>query len=86
LASSTVDVEFQGFVFDINTTIKSFEISVPGSPRLLVQGNKFDGAARAAIARAKRGDIITVGNIKVSVEGANGYRVPDSGNFVWEVQ
>lgn len=86
LASSTVGVVFQGFVFDINTTVKSFEISVPGSPRLLVQGNKFDGAARAAIARAKRGDIITVGNIKVTVEGAGAYRVPDSGNFVWEVQ
>ena len=86
LASSTVGVVFQGFVFDINTTVKSFEISVPGSPRLLVQGNKFDGAARAAIARAKRGDIITVGNIKVSVDGAGNYRVPDSGNFVWEVQ
>lgn len=86
LLTSKVEVDFPGFVFDIGVTVKSFEISVPGSPRLQVTGDRFDGAARAAIAKAKRGDIITVGNIKVGISGAPTYRIPDSGNFVWEVK
>ncbi|MFP5438452.1 MAG: gliding motility protein GldM [Bacteroidia bacterium] len=86
LSNSTIGVAFPGFVFDVDVTVKSFEISVPGSPRLLVQGNKFDGAALAAIKRAKRGDIISIGNIKVGVSGAGAYKVSDSGNFLWEVQ
>ncbi len=86
LSVSTIGVVFPGFVFDVTTTVNSFEVFVPGNPRLLVQGSRFDDAARKAIAKAKRGDIITVGNIKVSVAGAGGYRVPDSSNFSWEVQ
>lgn len=86
LLVSTVNAEFPDFVFDVNVSVNSFEISVPGSPRLLVQGNKFDGAARAAIQKAKRGDVVTIGNVKVSVSGASGYRVKDSGNFAWEIQ
>jgi gliding motility-associated protein GldM len=86
LSVSTIGVVFPGFVFDVSTTVNSFEVFVPGSPRLLVQGSKFDDSARKAIAKAKRGDIITIGNIKVTVAGAGGYRVPDSSNFSWEVQ
>jgi len=86
LSVSTIGVVFPGFVFDVSTTVNSFEVFVPGSPRLLVQGSKFDDAARKSIAKAKRGDIITIGNIKVTVAGAGGYRVPDSSNFSWEVQ
>ena len=86
LLVSTVNAEFPDFVFDVSVTVNSFEISVPGSPRILVQGNKFDGAARAAIQKAKRGDVVSIGNVKVSVSGAAGYRVKDSGNFAWEIQ
>jgi len=86
LSNSTIGVAFPGFVFDVDVTVKSFEVSVPGSPRLLVNGNKFDSAALAAIRRAKRGDVISIGNIKVGVSGAGNYKVSDSGNFLWEVQ
>ncbi|MXN90991.1 gliding motility protein GldM [Flavobacterium sp. Sd200] len=86
LSVSTIGVVFPGFVFDVTTTVNSFEVFVPGNPRLLVQGNKFDDSAKKAIAKAKRGDIVTIGNIKVTVAGAGGYRIPDSSNFSWEVQ
>ncbi len=42
--------------------------------------------ALAAIAKAKRGDVIVISSIEVKVEGANGYMPPKSGSFTWEVQ
>ena len=35
----------------------------------MVNGNKMDGRARAAIKKAKRGDVVVIGNIKASFSG-----------------
>lgn len=85
LAVSTVNVEFPDFVYDVNVTVESFELFVPGNPMMIVQGNKFNAAAQAAINKASRGDVITVGNIKTKLVGAT-YRIKDSGVFQWVVQ
>lgn len=86
LASSTIKVAFPDFVFDVTTTVESFELFVPGNPAIQVQGDRFNDAARKAIAKASRGDVITITNVKTKLVGAAGYTMPGSAPFVWEVQ
>lgn len=86
LASSTINVVFPDFVFDVTATVKSFEVSVPGSPMIVVQGNRFNDAALRAIAKAQRGDVVTIMNVQTTLTGAPGYRMRGSSPFVWEIQ
>jgi gliding motility-associated protein GldM len=86
LAISTVNVEFPGFVYDVDVEVVSFELYVPGQPGMIVQGSKFDGKAQAAINRAKRGDQIQIMAIKTKLKGGGSYRMQDSSPFIWEVQ
>jgi gliding motility-associated protein GldM len=86
LASSTIRVAFPDFVFDVRTTVTSFEVFIPGSPAMICQGDRFSPAALAAIAKTKRGDVVTINNIKTKLEGAGSYQVKGSGSFAWEIQ
>lgn len=86
LSSSTVRVVFPDFVFDVKTTVLSFELYVPGSPAIIVQGDRFNGQALAAINKAKRGDVIVIANIKTKIEGAGTYIPKGSTSFAWEIQ
>ncbi|RWX03788.1 type IX secretion system motor protein PorM/GldM [Flavobacterium cerinum] len=86
LASSTVRVAFPDFVFDVRTNVLSFEVYIPGAGTIICTGDKFSGAALAAIAKTKRGDVVTINNIKTSIIGAPGYIPRGSTSFAWEVQ
>ncbi|KGO94248.1 type IX secretion system motor protein PorM/GldM [Flavobacterium subsaxonicum] len=86
LSSSTIAIAFPDFVFDVQTSVKSFEVYVPGSPAMIVNGNRFDSKALAAIAKTRRGDVVTINNVEFDLVGAGGYKPPRSSSFAWEVQ
>ncbi|PZR20675.1 MAG: gliding motility protein GldM [Flavobacterium psychrophilum] len=86
LSSSTINVAFPDFVFDVKTTVKSFEVFVSGSGTMVCQGNRFSAQALAAIAKCKRGDVVVISRIETKVDGAGAYMPPPSGSFTWEVQ
>lgn len=86
LSSSTIGISFEDFVFDIKANVKSFEVYVPGAPAIICQGNRFSPAALAAIEKTRRGDRVVIGQIEVTIEGADGYKPPKSGAFTWEIQ
>lgn len=52
------------FDFQLPLTVQSFKVSVPGAPSISITGNKMNDAAKSAIAKAKRGDIIQIFDIK----------------------
>ncbi len=85
LLNSTIAVVFPDFVFDINVNVTQFEVSVPGSPRVVCQGNKLNAAAVAAINKAKVGDIVVIGNVKTTIPGSP-VIIKDSSPFTWEIQ
>lgn len=85
LLNSTISVDFPDFVFDINVNVTQFEVSVPGSPRVICQGNKLSAAAVAAINKAKVGDIVVIGNVKTAIPGSS-IIIRDSSPFTWEIQ
>ncbi len=86
LLNSEIKVAFPDFVFDVRTTVTQFELSVPGKSTIIVSGNRFNAQAQAAINGAKRGDVITINNVKCKLTGAESYIVPGSAPFLWEVQ
>src|SRR5690606_26081809 len=86
LLDSTINVNFSDFVFDVKANVVSFEVSVTGNARIIVQGNRFNAQAQAAINKATRGDIIVISNVKTTLEGAPNYKMPDSTPFTWEIQ
>jgi gliding motility-associated protein GldM len=86
LLNTEIQVAFPDFVFDVVPTVTSFEVSVPGKSTIIVQGNRFNAQAQAAINGAKRGDVITVTRVKCKLKGADGIIIKDSAPFVWEIQ
>ena len=86
LSSSTINVAFPDFVFDVRTNVVSFEVYVSGVGTFVCQGNRFNAQALAAIAKTKRGDVVAISNIETKIEGAGGYLPPKSGSFTWEIQ
>ncbi|MES2486472.1 MAG: gliding motility protein GldM [Bacteroidota bacterium] len=86
LLNTEIKVAFPDFVFEVVPTVTQFELSVPGKSTIVVQGNRFSAQAQAAINSAKRGDVITINNVKCKLKGAEAYIVKDSAPFTWEVQ
>ena len=65
----TVTATMEDFDFPVNVNVTQFNIRVPGQPTIVVSGNKMDSRARAAIAKASRGDIVIISEIKASFQG-----------------
>jgi gliding motility-associated protein GldM len=65
----TVSAAMEDFDFPVTVNVTQFNVKVPGQPTIVVSGNKMDGRARAAIAKATRGDIVIISEIKASFVG-----------------
>lgn len=71
LEASTVGAMLPDFVYDLNFEVTQFAFKVPGQASIVVNGNKVDGRCKAALARAKAGDQITISDIKTRVSGVS---------------
>ncbi|HCQ11816.1 gliding motility protein GldM [Flavobacterium sp.] len=69
LEASTVGASLPDFLYDLNFEVTQFAFKVPGQATIIVNGNKIDGRCKAALARAKAGDPITISDIKTRVNG-----------------
>jgi len=70
----TVGAALPDFVFDLQLRVSSFVIKVPGQPSVKVTGTKLNARAKKALAKAKRGDILTIFDIKAT-ESKKGTRI-----------
>lgn len=86
LVNSTVGTELPDFDFDLKLTTTGFTIKVPGQGAVVVRGNKMDAAAKKSIARAKRGDVVTIFDIKSSLVGNSGYKIKNASPVSVEIQ
>lgn len=82
----TVSAELPDFDFDLKLNTTGFKIKVPGQSTVIVSGNKMNAQARKAIAKAKRGDIIGIFDIKSSLSGNSGYKIKDASAVSIEIQ
>lgn len=75
LNKATIGAELVDFVFDLNLKTTSFKFKVPGQATVEVRGNKLDSRAQRALSKAKRGDIITIFDVKAQIVGNSSYRL-----------
>ncbi|MDP3311855.1 gliding motility protein GldM [Lutibacter sp.] len=86
LDNSTVGAELPDFDFDLSLSVSGFTIKVPGQSAVVVSGNRMDGAAKKAIERSKRGDVITIFDIKSSLVGNSSYKIKNASPVSIEIQ
>jgi len=65
----SVSAVMEDFDFPVDVNVTQFNIKVPGQPTIVVSGSKMDSRARAAIAKAQRGDVVIISEIKASFQG-----------------
>lgn len=65
----TVSAEMEDFDFPVSVNVTQFNIKVPGQPTIVVQGNKMNDRAKAAIRKANRGDVVVIDQIKATFSG-----------------
>jgi gliding motility-associated protein GldM len=71
----SISAIMEGFDFPVTVQVTQFNVKVPGSATVVVQGNKMNGAALAAIKKASKGDVVTISRIQGRFIGA-GNQVP----------
>jgi gliding motility-associated protein GldM len=71
LEASTITAVLPDFLYDLNFEVIQFALKVPGQASIVVNGNKVDGRCRAALAKARAGDQVTISDIKTRVVGAS---------------
>ena len=87
LSKASVGVVLPDFVFDLTLRTTSFKIKVPGQATVIVNGARMNSKAQSAIARAKRGDVVSIFEIKSSLVGAGaGYRVKPASPVLIEIK
>ncbi len=86
LQVSQVTAELQDFLYDLQFQVTRFTFKVPGQPAIIVSGDRVNGQCAAALARATRGDQITISEIKTKIVGGANVITKDASPVVYEIQ
>ena len=76
---------FLYFDFDLNIAVSEFKVKIPGQPSILINGNKFDDKAKAALRRASRGDLIQIFDIKADITNNKSYNLKTVSSVIVEL-
>jgi len=82
----TVGAALPDFVFDLNLRVSGFSMKVPGSPTVIVKGTKMNGAAIRSLGKARKGDQITIFDVKASLVGNSGYFLKKVSPLIIQIQ
>jgi gliding motility-associated protein GldM len=63
------------FVFDLKLKVTSFKVKVQGQLTVLVNGTTFNAAAKKALQRSRRGDVVTIFDIEAVIENNTSYKL-----------
>jgi gliding motility-associated protein GldM len=87
LSGASVGVVLPDFVFDLTFQVIGFSIKVPGEATIVVTGARMNDRAQAAINKAKRGDIVSIFDIKSSIVGQGaGVKIPNASPVLVEIK
>jgi gliding motility-associated protein GldM len=86
LEVSQVTAELQDFLYDLQFQVTRFTFKVPGQPAIIVSGDRVNSQCKAALARATRGDQITISEIKTKIVGGANVITKDAAPVVYEIQ
>ena len=87
LEVSQVSAVLQDFLYDLSFQVTRFTFKVPGQPAIIVNGDRVNAQCKAALARATRGDQITISEIKTRIIGATANMITkDAAPVIYEIQ
>ena len=69
LANAPIAAGLPDFEFDVKIVVQGFKIKVPGQLTIIVNGSTLNAAAKAALSKAQRGDIINIYDIQATANG-----------------
>ena len=70
LEVSQITAVLPDFLYDLKFQVVQFALKVPGQASIVVNGDRVDARCKAALARATKGDQITISDIKSKVIGS----------------
>jgi gliding motility-associated protein GldM len=71
LEVSQISAKLPDFLYDLTFQVTQFTFKVPGQAAIIVSGDRVNGQCKAALARAGRGDQITIYDIKTKIVGVS---------------
>lgn len=74
LANTPIGAGLPDFLFDLDLRVTSFKVKVPGQLAIIVNGTRFNAAAKKALSKARRGDMINIFDIKAEIKN-NSYKL-----------
>jgi gliding motility-associated protein GldM len=87
LEVSQVSAQLQDFLYDLNFQVTRFSFKVPGQAAIIVSGDRVNAQCKAALARATKGDQISIFDIKTKIMGTTANIVPkDAAPVIYEIQ
>ena len=85
LEVSQVTAKLPDCDFDVNLNVTSFTFKVPGQAAVIVSGDRVNAQCKAALARAGRGDVVTISDIKTQLVGSS-IMLPRTAPVIYEIQ
>jgi gliding motility-associated protein GldM len=87
LEVSQISAVLQDFLYDLNFQVTRFSFKVPGQAAIIVSGDRVNSQCKAALARATKGDQISIFDIKTKIVGTSANIVPkDAAPVIYEIQ
>jgi len=84
LAVSQITAKLKDFDFELKLKVTQFTFKVAGQAAVIVNGDRVNSQCTAAMARAGRGDQVTISDIKTVVEGSP-IMLPKTAPVIYEI-
>jgi len=69
LESSQISAVLPDFLYDLKFQVTQFVFKVPGQASIVVNGDRVNAQCKAALARASKGDQVTISDVKTKIIG-----------------
>lgn len=87
LEVSQISAVLQDFLYDLNFEVTRFSFKVPGQAAVIVSGNRVNAQCKAALARATKGDQISIFDIKSKIVGNDArIEIKTAAPVIYEIQ
>lgn len=87
LEVSQISAVLQDFLYDLNFEVTRFSFKVQGQAAVIVSGNRVNAQCKAALARATKGDQISIFDIKSKIVGNDArIEIKTAAPVIYEIQ
>jgi gliding motility-associated protein GldM len=87
LEASQITAILPDFLYDLKFQVTQFVLKVPGQASIVVNGDRVNAQCKAALARAKAGDQVTISDVKTKIIGdGEGIQTKTAAPAIYEIQ